>query len=194
MPERRERQNSILIVSGSEHFERVIRKAAAGKGFIAIDVRNSASAARRCALERYYDIVVIDAPLKDEPGHELALDIAYKYNTSIMMASPPEIFGDINDLVIDSGVLVILKPLSDHGTENSIRFLSAEQNRFRELENRLIKAEEKAEEIRAVSRAKIILMEKKHISEEDAHRLIGKLAMNNGVSRKRIAEKIIEDA
>ena len=193
MPEKRERQSSILIVSGSEQFDRMIRKAVAGKGFIVIDVRSSASAARRCLLEKSYDLAVIDSPLSDEPGHDLALDITYRSNTSVMIASPPEIFSDITEMVIDSGVLTVRKPVSDHDAERCIRFLSAERNRFLELERKIIKAEDKAEEIRTVSRAKAALMEKKHMSEDDAHRLIGKLAMNNGVSRKRIAEKILED-
>ncbi|MBQ5375528.1 MAG: ANTAR domain-containing protein, partial [Lachnospiraceae bacterium] len=49
------------------------------------------------------------------------------------------------------------------------------------------------EELKTVSRAKILLMEKKHMTEEEAHRYIGKQAMNNGVSRGNMALEIIED-
>ena len=49
------------------------------------------------------------------------------------------------------------------------------------------------EEIRIVSKAKILLVEKKKMTEDEAHRYIGKMAMDHGVSRKRIAEQLIED-
>jgi response regulator NasT len=44
-----------------------------------------------------------------------------------------------------------------------------------------------------VSRAKITLMEKKNFTEDEAHRYIGKYAMDNGISRGRAATLIMED-
>ncbi|MBQ9443602.1 MAG: ANTAR domain-containing protein, partial [Lachnospiraceae bacterium] len=54
-------------------------------------------------------------------------------------------------------------------------------------------AEEKIEELRIVSKAKILLVEKKKMTEDEAHRYIGKQAMDRGVSRRRIAERILDD-
>ena len=51
---------------------------------------------------------------------------------------------------------------------------------------------DKLEEVKLISQAKIILMEKKHISEKEAHRLIGKEAMDHSVSRKMVAKSIID--
>lgn len=54
-------------------------------------------------------------------------------------------------------------------------------------------AREKTEEIRQVDRAKFTLIENRHMSEDEAHRYIGKLAMNNGVSRRRAAAMILDE-
>ena len=44
-----------------------------------------------------------------------------------------------------------------------------------------------------VSRAKLLLVEKKHMTEDEAHRYIGKLAMDGGVSRGIAARQIVEE-
>jgi response regulator NasT len=49
------------------------------------------------------------------------------------------------------------------------------------------------EELRLVSKAKILLVEKKQMTEDEAHRFIGKQAMNRGISRRKIAEEILDD-
>ena len=49
------------------------------------------------------------------------------------------------------------------------------------------------EELRIVSRAKLLLMEKRHMTEDEAHRLIGKQAMDKGLTRRQAAEKILDE-
>ena len=193
MPGTADRINSILIVSGSEQFTALIRKAAAGHGFMNVDQCRSASAARRRVIDRQYDIVVINAPLQEEFGHELAMDMAEKGTTSVLMAVPSEVYDSVMENVTDYGVLVLSKPVSGSSTDRAVRFLMAEQKRFRALERKASKAEEKAEELRVVSKAKLLLIERKKMTEEEAHRLIGKNAMDHGVSRRRAAEWILED-
>ena len=47
--------------------------------------------------------------------------------------------------------------------------------------------------MRVVNKAKLVLINKKKMSEDEAHRYIGKLAMDNGISRGRAAERILDD-
>ena len=66
--------------------------------------------------------------------------------------------------------------------------------RIHELEKKNRVLEEKLEEMRLVSKAKFLLVERDHMTEDDAHRLIGKMAMDNGISRGSAARRILEDA
>ncbi len=191
MPGKSDYYHSILIVSDSDRFQTIVKKSIAG--FITIDVRKNASMARRCILERYYDLVVIELPLSDEMGDGLAIDIAEKCNASILLVAPQEVSEDLFDKVTDYGILVTPKPISDGRIDKAIRYLVALQNRFHDMEKKTLTVQEKMEEIRVVSKAKILLVEKKHMSEDEAHRYIGKQAMNRGVSRRKIAEDILEN-
>ncbi len=191
MPKSEGMSRSILIVSSSEQFDAIVKRSLAG--FITIDVRKSASIARRCLLERDYDLIVINAPLPDEMGVEFSLDAAEKTNSSILLVTPEDIYDDVLEKVTDCGVLVVSKPVPRGRIDKAIRYMISTQNRVRRLVSKNRKLEEKMEELRLVSRAKILLVEKRKMTEDEAHSYIGRQAMNNGVSRKHIAELLIED-
>lgn len=191
MPKKEDSRHSILIVSASEQFDLAVKRSLAG--FITIDTRKTVSLARRSVLEKSYDLVVINAPLPDETGVEFALDATEKSGCAVLLVTPQEVYEDVSDRVIDHGVFVTTKPLQPGRIDKAIRYLVAVQNRIRKYEKKTLSVEEKMEEIRIVSQAKILLVEKKHMTEDDAHRFIGKQAMDHGVSRRIIAEKIIDE-
>ena len=183
--------HSILIVSASEKFTQVVKETL--KGFVTVDTAKSSATARRLVLERYYDIVAINAPLPDEDGIDLALYITEKSSASVLLVPPQEIFEDVLDRVTDGGVLCVPKPATRGRIDKAIRLLAANQGRIRDLEKKIAKAEEKVEELKVVSRAKIMLIEKRHMTEDEAHAYIGKEAMGGGISRRKAAERIMDD-
>ena len=191
MPRRSDINHSILIVSDSERFVTIVKNSLVG--FTTIDVRKNASAARRCALERYYNIMVIDSPLSDEMGESLAIDIAEKSHTSVLLVTPQELFDSLTEEVTDYGVLVVPKPFPTGRIDKAVRYLISIQDRYFEMEKKRLSLEDKMEELRLVSKAKILLVEREHMTEDEAHRFIGKQAMNRGVSRRKIAEEILDD-
>ncbi|MCR5670486.1 MAG: ANTAR domain-containing protein [Butyrivibrio sp.] len=191
MPQNEDVRRSVLIVSSSEQFDMVAKRSLTG--FVTMDIRRSGSVARRSLLERDYDLVIINAPLPDEMGTELALDIAEKSGASVLMVTPQDIYSDILERVTDAGILAIAKPFPKGRMDVAIRYLISVRKRIVRLEGKIRKTEEKMEELRKVSTAKLLLIEKQHMTEEEAHRFIGKEAMDHGVSRRRVAESIIEE-
>lgn len=191
MPRDKDIQHSILIVSSSDRFALLVKRSL--KNYITIDTAKSSSLARRYILEKDYALVVIDSPLPDETGEDLALDITERRDASVMLVAPEEISGFVMENAADHGILVVRKPAPAGQIDKAIRFLTAVQNKMVRLKQKTRKVEEKLEESRAVSRAKLLLVEKKGFTEETAHKFIGKQAMNRRVSRKRIAQRIIED-
>ena len=189
----RKRYYSVLIVSGSERIEAIVRKNLPKQGIFAADSRKSASAARQCLPDKAYDLVVINSPLPDEFGHELALDIAERSSASILMMVPAEIYDDVMEQVTDYGILVISKPLPAGRLEIALRYLTAVLRRMHSLRKEVLTVGEKMEEIRITSRAKLVLVEREHMTEDDAHRFIGKYAMDHGISRRKAAEEILSE-
>ena len=191
MPKREEMHHSILIVSSSETFTAVIKSMLVG--FITIDVKKTAVAARRSLLERDYELVVISLPLPDENNGELAIFASENKGTAVLLVTPQEVYDDALDLVTDHGIMVMSKAFPKERLEKAIRYLLSWQKKIAEIEKKLRKTEEKMEELRIVGKAKVVLVEKRGMTEEEAHRLIGKIAMDNGVSRRRAAERVLDE-
>lgn len=192
MPKKPDTPRSILIVSASEQFDTIVKRSL--KDFITIEIRKSGSQARRCTLERDFDLVVINTPLPDETGEELALDIAEHSRASVLIVTPRDIYDEVLERVTDRGILAVARPFQRGLIDKAIRYMVSVQSRIYVLQARVDSAEEKLEEFKQVSRAKSLLMEEKHMTEDEAHRFIGKLAMDNGVSRGRVAQEILAGA
>ena len=182
---------SVLIVSSSERFDMLVKKTA--RGFETIDIRRSIAIARRCVLERDYDLIVVNCPMPDEMGVEFALDVAEKTSASLLLVVPAEIYNDVLEQVTDLGILAISKPVPSGRIDQAIRYLISVQNKVHKLIVKNRKLEEKMEELRLVSKAKIILVEKKKMTEDEAHSFIGRQAMNSGATRRTVAERILDE-
>ncbi|MCR5518427.1 MAG: ANTAR domain-containing protein [Lachnospiraceae bacterium] len=191
MAEKYNNYHSVLVVSASEKFDQIIKKSV--NGHATVDIKKSGSLARRSILERYYDIIVINAPLSDETGEDIALEAAEKLSASVLLVTPNDVMDEVISKVSDAGVLVVGKPSPVGRIDKAVRFIMAIQNKIHERDKKLATMEEKLEEMRIVGRVKCMLIEKKGISEEEAHRYIGKLAMDNGISRAAAARKILDD-
>ncbi|MCR5409681.1 MAG: ANTAR domain-containing protein [Lachnospiraceae bacterium] len=191
MPKSIDTQHSILIVSSSGQFDAIVSRSLTG--YISKDICKSAAIARRFVIERYYDLVVINAPLPDENGEDLAMDVSENCNASILLVTPQDVADAAMERLSDHGILIVPKPAPGGRIDKAIRFLFSIQDRIHAIERKRQAAEEKIEELRIVSKAKILLVEKKKMTEDEAHRYIGKQAMDRGVSRRRIAERILDD-
>ncbi len=191
MPRLSEHKHSILIVSSSEKFTYEIKKSVVG--FITIDVSRSVALARRCILEKQYNIVVIDVPLSDETGEDFAIDITEKCNSSVIIVAPNNMYGNTVERVNNHGVLVIPRPYPKGRMDMAIRYLTAIQDKMSVLDSRYRNARHKLEEIKIISKAKILLVQKKNMTEDEAHKYIGKSAMDLGMSRVKVALEIIDE-
>ena len=71
------------------------------------------------------------------------------------------------------------------------KIMYAMQERFRSMEKKTATLEEKMEEIRLVNHAKWILIQNLKMTEQEAHKLIEKQAMDTRRTKREIAEGLI---
>lgn len=191
MSKEKDISHSILIISSSEQFEVQVKKFLVG--FRTIEVRKTEVLARQAVLEQSYDLVALRLPLPDGMGLDLAMDIVENSTSSVMVMVPRELYEEVANELSSYGILVL--PFSEESfqLEKTISYMKARQDIIYRLSQKIQKAEEKTEEVRIVSKAKLMLMEEKAMSEDEAHRFIGRMAMNHGISRKKAAEEIMEE-
>ena len=187
-----DRQYSVLIVSTSEQFNMVVKRSLPGGRFKTIEIKKSASTAGRALLERGYELVIINSPLSDELGVDFAMETVLKYNANVILTVPNPIYDDVTEKLVDHGVITIPKPIDMKALSRGIRIACAMQDKIISSAAKIKKLENKMEELRLINRAKLILVEK-GMSEDEAHEYIIRKAMDNGLTKRQVADEIIDD-
>ncbi len=183
---------SVMVVSANEKMTEGILSLLRSAGIGPVTVALSAGDARREFAENPADAVIINAPLKDEFGSDLAVGISQDSASGVLLLVRGELYEGICDKVETAGVLTVPKPASAASVIRALHLLAASVSRLHDYRRRTETLETKMQEIRLVNRAKLILVERLKMSETEAHRYIEKTAMDSCIKRREVAEKIIK--
>ena len=184
-----ERVYSVLLVSAAEQLNQVLTGLMSAAPFELVKSTASVSAARRLLVERSFDIIIVNAPLPDDAGVQFALDAGEEKGTLVLLLVRGEQHSQVCAAVSPYGIFTLPRPCARQSLETALQWMAREL--LRKAEEKTMSVEEKMEEIRLVNRAKWMLIDKRGMSEPEAHRYIEKQAMDTCVSRRHMAEKII---
>lgn len=184
--------DSILLASNTSTTLAMLSSLFQYQQFEIVCTASSGSECRRILLDNEFDLLIIDSPLPDEFGTDLAFHASEKSDTGIILLCPSEKFYDVCSQVEDAGVFTISKPASPDFLYQSVRLLTASRKRVQKLQSENIKLQNKIEEMRLVDRAKCILIQYLNMTENQAHKYLEKQAMDFRQSRSTIAKKILQ--
>ena len=136
------------------------------------------------------DIVIINSPLPDCSGVELALELA-ESPMGILLLTKQEQYETVSAQVEDRGVLTLSRPVSGKTLYTAVKLLIAVTARLSRMEQKNQSLQDKMTDIRRVDRAKWLLIQHHHMTEQDAHYYIEKQAMDTRLSRREVADSII---
>lgn len=180
-----------LLVSGARG-----RDALAGLlrelGFSALDFAASSGEARRRLSECDYAVIVVNTPLPDEFGRELALHCAGATSSSVLLLAGADEAPRVAAGVEKHGVCVLAKPLARQVLAQSIRLMRASAYRLRELQKQNRQLLQKVENLQLIGRAKCALVRYRDMTEPEAHRYIEQRAMDLRVTSRDVALDILQ--
>ena len=182
---------ALLALGGEKYrpqWERLLRE----NGFSQVEAASSGGEARRLLLAGDWDLLLIAAPLPDEFGHDLATDAA-EQGVPVLLSVKAELWEEASARVGPAGVVALGRPLSRAVFAQAVGMLRAAQAQVGKLREENKKLRQKLEELRAVSRAKCLLVEYLHLDEESAHKYIERAAMEERKTRRAVAEEIIAE-
>ncbi|MBQ7727261.1 MAG: ANTAR domain-containing protein [Clostridia bacterium] len=182
---------SVLVVSAADSFNRALPELFPKASFSPVNIVTDVSSAKRAVSERDFDFVIINSPLPDDVGMRFAIDSVSSYNTIVLFLARTDQYPDAFEKLVPHGVFLMQKPISKMLFQTASGWMISARERIRNTEKKTLSIEEKMNEIRLVNRAKWLLISELNMSEPDAHRYIEKQAMNRCISRRSIAEEII---
>ena len=183
---------SVLVVTGSDKIYDFMVDLLPQKEFYPVCRASSCGEARRLLVSQMFDILVINTPLPDDFGIDLALDYADS-PMCVMLMVKDEIYEQITYQVLDDGIVTISKPSTKQIVYNSMKLLSALSAKLKRFEKRNRTLEEKMADIRIINHAKWLIIDKKKVTEEEAHHMIERHAMERRITKREAAREIIDD-
>ena len=183
---------SALIVSSTEKstafFKEILNMASVNQ----VAALSSVGEARRLLLERDFDLIIVNAPLRDESGESFSRHVVSKGISQVILVVKSEYFDAISTVCEDDGVLAISKPVNRAVFWSVLKLAGSSQSRLRRMRDENSKLKQKIEDIRIVDRAKCLLISCLSMSEQEAHRYIEKQAMDMRSTKRMIAEGILK--
>lgn len=183
---------SVLIISSSEKGIEFFSDILNSFSIYQITVIQSCGEARRILLEKDFDLVIINAPLRDESGESLSRYIASKGISQVILAVKSEFYEAVSAVCEGEGVLTVSKPVNKAVFWSALSLARSTRNRIKKVQAENAKLKQKIEDIRIVDRAKCILISYMNMSENEAHRYIEKQAMDMRSTKRAIAEGILK--
>lgn len=178
-----------LIVSAGNNANEYLARHMADLGYTRPTMAASGGEARRQMDAKDFEVIVINTPLPDEFGHELGTDAVTKTDAGVILLTKTA----IADKLQEFGVLVLGKPFTGAQFRQAVQLAASNYKRLTVLRAENAKLLDKIAQLRLVDRAKCYLIEKKHYTETEAHRLIEKMAMDTRRPRGEIAQEILEE-
>ena len=181
-----------LIVSAGANSNEYIAARLSEMGYSRPVIIPSGAEARRRMSESDFELIVVNAPLPDEFGHELCITAVEQTDAGVVFlvkaAQSEQLLAPLNE----QGVLLLSKPFSNTLFVQAMHMAAASNHRLQLLRQENARMQEKIAQVRLVSHAKCCLVEREQMSEDAAHRYIEKRAMDTRRSRAEIAQEILD--
>lgn len=187
----KEYKYNILITSQNDIFNAQLSKMFPPEVINMLDYATNSSLSRRMILERNYEILIINAPLSDENGISLAIDAVEINKMGVILFTNPEKYNEYYDKVHEYGVLTLPNTAGSETFIQTLRLLCATRQRLQTLEKKNLSFSERMAEVRLISEAKLLLIHKVKLTEDEAHKYIERYAMNNRITIALAAKVII---
>ena len=172
-----------LIVSAGANSNEYIAARLSEMGYSRPVIIPSGAEARRRMSESDFELIVVNAPLPDEFGHELCITAVEQTDAGVVFlvkaAQAEQLLAPLNE----QGVLLLSKPFTTPLFLQAMHMAAASNHRL----------QQKIAQVRLVSRAKCCLVEHAHMTEAEAHRYLEKQAMDTRRDRAEVAQEVLEE-
>lgn len=138
------------------------------------------------------ELAVINSPLMDESGFELAEYIIENTTANCIFMIKEEQTEKIAGRAEKAGIIIVGKPFSRTLLYQLVKTIDIAVNRSLKLYDENRQLEQKIEEIQAIDKAKFMLMQYKGMTEDEAHAYLEQYAMNKRKKKSIAALAIID--
>jgi response regulator NasT len=182
---------TVLVVSATEKSRAYFLEFLRGCQYEDVSLAENAAEAAALMEAREYDLCIVNAPLPDADGVDLALQAVRKGNSQGLLIAPEDRAACARAAVEPAGVFVVAKPLRRGALCGAVHGMAIAHNRMSSMREQNVNLKQKLEDAKHINRAKSILITGLKMSEPQAHRFIEKQAMERRITKGEVARRVI---
>ena len=181
----------ILIVSSSHKSKKLLIDIVKSSGNYEVLSVDSGISCREIIKSNNFDLIIINAPLKDDYGENLTKFISKNTNSDLILIIKSN---DKNQLhkIEENGIYVMEKPINKFLFMKIINAYIIHRRRYNFILKENEKLKKKISDIKLIDRAKITLVEYLNMSEDESHKYIEKQAMDLRITKVEVAKNILK--
>ena len=187
-----DRIGAILVIAAKPRIQSSVRSALTAK-YGRVLTAETVQEARRAVEREKIALMVIFSPLKDEEEIPRLFDMAERRGIAAGYIVGREIYGETAYRLEGRNVFVVAYPLQMDQVLQLVSFLHQVQRRFWLVLSEQERLQRQVQDIQIACRVKCLLVEKREMTEEEAHHFIEQEAMNTGLSKREDALKILKE-
>ena len=187
-----DRIGAILVIAAKPRIQSSVRSALTAK-YGRVLTAETVQEARRAVEREKIALMVIFSPLKDEEEIPRLFDMAERRGIAAGYIVGREIYGETAYRLEGRNVFVVAYPLQMDKVLQLVSFLHQVQRRFWLVLSEQERLQRQVQDIQIACRVKCLLVEKREMTEEEAHHFIEQEAMNTGLSKREAALKILKE-
>lgn len=185
-------KKKILVCAGTEKACETFRNML-DNGVYEITAATTASAIREQDLEMF-SVIFFSLPLADESGIKLIDELAADSSPPVCVIVRQDIPETAVDRLMKDNAYILKRPVARSNILLAAELISSFYGKSAGMRARISELERKNDEMKLMSRAKLLLIEKNGMSENDAHRHILHWAMNRQMSIEEVCKEIISES
>lgn len=184
-------KQKVLIVCSSKETIKSIHEAIPTTKYT-LTSASSLLEAKQILTRLKFNFCILVSPLKDGPGIQGAREIIRNHDMRILLIVKSDVYDQAVYQLRENGVFVLSLPTSKKMIYQSIELLDVMNIALNKANHEISKLKKKINDIQIINRAKLLLIEQYHYTEEKAHQYIEKTAMNNSITKVDVAKNILE--
>lgn len=185
-------QKEVFVISSNENFHRYVRENLPDGDFTVTGCADSCTEARQKMMGSRCAVVLINIPLSDECGTELASDLAENTPSSVIAVVKNEQEPEFRQSLEPAGIFVLGRPFPHTSFHQALYDAASAYARTQIMSQENQRLQIKLIDLRIVNRAKYALIQYLGMTEEQAHKYIEQQAMNQRISKRSAAENILK--
>jgi len=180
----------IMTVAGNEQGQQLLQQLLQELGLTACCCVDSGLAARRVLEAQQFDLVVVNTPLPDEHGEAVGR-LAFRQGAAVILLVKAEHVDAVRERIGKTGIYMIAKPLKRAVFLQLLRCIMVQTRQMKQLQAERDRLSRQIQEANLLNRAKLLLIQVLKLSEPQAHHYIEKQAMDLRITKREVAEGII---